>query len=70
MRLHTCNYVCSHWCIYITCICTKVYDKFSKYDKDKSGILSREEVRAMLTELNDGIRVSDEESLCTYPDVM
>lgn len=38
-----------------------VQKAFEKYDKDHSGILSREEVRHMLTDLNDGIRVSDQE---------
>lgn len=39
----------------------EVHAMFSKYDKDKSGILSREEMRSLLTELNDGIRVTDQE---------
>ena len=43
------------------CIRDRVREKFEKYDIDQSGILSREEVRAMLTDLNDGIPVSDEE---------
>lgn len=39
----------------------EVHETFAKYDKDSSAILTREEVRQLLTDLNNGIRCTDEE---------
>eukprot|EP00746_Dinoflagellata_sp_MGD_P034029 gnl/MRDRNA2_/MRDRNA2_181228_c0_seq1.p1 gnl/MRDRNA2_/MRDRNA2_181228_c0~~gnl/MRDRNA2_/MRDRNA2_181228_c0_seq1.p1 ORF type:complete len:338 (-),score=59.15 gnl/MRDRNA2_/MRDRNA2_181228_c0_seq1:282-1295(-) len=39
----------------------EVKEKFEKYDTEGLGILTRENMRNVLTDLNDGIRVSDEE---------
>lgn len=40
---------------------TNVRDSLKKYDKNEDGVLRKEELRALLTDLNDGITVSDEE---------
>lgn len=39
----------------------EVEELFSRFSKDKSGLLSREEVRSLLTSLNNGIRCTDDE---------